>query len=80
MASGGQGDVLSGILGGLLAQGIPPEKALPFGVYVHGLAADRLVQRDGPRPVVAGDIIEELSQTLGDIGAAAELDKAREVV
>jgi NAD(P)H-hydrate epimerase len=80
MASGGQGDVLSGILGGLLAQGIPPEKALPFGVYVHGLAADRLVQRDGPRPVVAGDIIEELSQTLGDIGAAAERDNAREVV
>ncbi len=50
MASGGQGDVLSGILGGLLAQGIPPEEALPFGVYIHGLAADRLVEKIGPRP------------------------------
>jgi ADP-dependent NAD(P)H-hydrate dehydratase / NAD(P)H-hydrate epimerase len=60
MASGGQGDVLSGILGGLLVQGLPAEEALPFGVFVHGLAADRIVSRVGPAPVIATDIIREL--------------------
>jgi NAD(P)H-hydrate epimerase len=64
MASGGQGDVLSGILGGLLVQGIPPEEALPFGVYLHGLAADNIVRRVGPGPVIATDVIEELPRTL----------------
>jgi NAD(P)H-hydrate epimerase len=64
MASGGQGDALSGILGGLLVQGIPPEEALPFGVYLHGLAADRIVERSGPRPVVATDVIAEIPSVL----------------
>ncbi len=64
MASGGQGDVLSGILGGLLVQGIPPEEALPFGVYLHGLAADNIVERTGPRPVTATDVIDELPRAL----------------
>ncbi|MFH1113267.1 MAG: NAD(P)H-hydrate dehydratase [Pseudomonadota bacterium] len=64
MASGGQGDVLSGILGGLLAQGIQPEEAIPFGVYLHGLAADRIVERDGPRPVAASDVIAEIPSVL----------------
>jgi NAD(P)H-hydrate epimerase len=64
MASGGQGDALSGILGGLLVQGIPPEEALPFGVYLHGLAADNIVERVGPSPVIATDVIEELPRTL----------------
>jgi ADP-dependent NAD(P)H-hydrate dehydratase / NAD(P)H-hydrate epimerase len=65
MASGGQGDVLSGILGGLLAQGIPPEEALPFGVYIHGLAADRLVKKIGPAPCTATDVLEEVRILLG---------------
>jgi NAD(P)H-hydrate epimerase len=64
MASGGQGDVLSGILGSLLVQGIPPEEALPFGVYLHGLAADNIVERVGPGPVIATDVIEELPRAL----------------
>ncbi len=67
MASGGQGDVLSGILGGLLAQGISPEEALPLGVYLHGFAADRIVERLGPAPVQATDVIEELPQTLASL-------------
>ncbi len=64
MASGGQGDVLSGVLGGLLVQGIPPEEALPFGVYLHGLAADNIVKRMGPEPITATDVIDELPGTL----------------
>jgi NAD(P)H-hydrate epimerase len=65
MASGGQGDALSGMLGGLLAQGIRADEALPFGVYLHGLAADRIVERLGPAPVLATDLINELPALLG---------------
>ncbi len=65
MASGGQGDVLSGILGGLLAQGIPAEEAVPFGVYLHGLAADNVLERGAPAPVLASDVIEEIPRALG---------------
>lgn len=68
MASGGQGDALSGILGGLLAQGIPAEQALPLGVYLHGLAADTIVERAGARPVLATDVIAELPVLLSALG------------
>ena len=44
MAAGGMGDVLSGLLGGLLAQGLAPAAAARLGVYLHGLAADRLAE------------------------------------
>lgn len=64
MASGGQGDALSGILGGLLVQGISHETALPFGVYLHGLAADAIVEQTGAAPVLATDIIEMLPMLL----------------
>jgi ADP-dependent NAD(P)H-hydrate dehydratase / NAD(P)H-hydrate epimerase len=70
MASGGQGDVLSGILGGLLVQGIPLEEALPFGVYLHGDAADRVAERR-PAPVLATDVIQELPYALS-AGAGEE--------
>ncbi|WP_034849313.1 NAD(P)H-hydrate dehydratase [Clostridium hydrogeniformans] len=45
MASGGMGDVLTGIICGLLAQGIPPLDATLIGAYVHGYAAD-LLEKD----------------------------------
>lgn len=44
MAAGGMGDVLSGLVGGLLAQGYSPAAASRLGVYLHGLTADRLAQ------------------------------------
>ena len=68
MASGGQGDVLSGILGGLLAQGISPHEALPYGVFLHGLAADTIVEQTGPAPVLATDIIEMIPMLIGGGG------------
>jgi len=64
MASGGQGDVLSGILGSLLVQGVSPEEAIPFGVYLHGLAADMVVEERGPAPVRAMDVVAELPHAL----------------
>ncbi|MHB8789184.1 MAG: NAD(P)H-hydrate dehydratase [Desulfobulbaceae bacterium] len=45
MAAGGMGDVLAGLLGALLAQGLAPAAAARLGVYLHGLAADRLAEQ-----------------------------------
>jgi len=67
MASGGQGDVLSGILGGLLAQNMAPEYALPFGVYLHGLTVDEVIAKRGPGPVPAGTVLEGLPLTLAGL-------------
>jgi hydroxyethylthiazole kinase-like uncharacterized protein yjeF len=57
MASGGMGDVLAGILGGLLAQGLPPAEAALLGVWVHGAVADRLAAEAGEIGLVASDLI-----------------------
>jgi NAD(P)H-hydrate epimerase len=65
MASGGQGDVLSGMLGSLLAQGLEFEDAIPFGVYVHGLIADTIIEERGPGPVTATDALKVLPKILG---------------
>jgi ADP-dependent NAD(P)H-hydrate dehydratase / NAD(P)H-hydrate epimerase len=55
MASGGMGDVLSGIIGGLLAQGLNLQQAAMLGVCVHGLAAD-LAAAEDERGLLAGDL------------------------
>ena len=60
LASGGTGDVLAGIIGALLAQGLAPEHALQLGVCVHGAAADALVARGiGPVGLTASELIPE---------------------
>lgn len=60
MATGGSGDVLTGILTGLLAQGIPPTEAAIFGVYQHGAAGDRAAQKCTQPALIASDIINEM--------------------
>jgi len=60
MATAGSGDVLTGIILGLLAQGIQPENAALAGVYLHGLAGDLAVQKKSQYSLIAGDIIEFL--------------------
>jgi ADP-dependent NAD(P)H-hydrate dehydratase / NAD(P)H-hydrate epimerase len=63
LASAGMGDVLTGFIAALLAQGASPEQALLAGVHLHGLAADMLIGRDvGPRGLTAGELIVELRQ------------------
>lgn len=61
MATGGSGDVLTGILTGLLAQGYPPEAAALLGVYGHGLAGDRAAKVLGQAGLVAGDLVTHLT-------------------
>jgi NAD(P)H-hydrate epimerase len=59
MASGGMGDVLSGVLGGLLAQGLSPADAARLGVCLHACAADHAAM-DGARGMVATDLMPYL--------------------
>jgi len=60
MASGGTGDVLTGLIGSLLAQGLPAMSAATLGVYLHGLAAERLQPKFGDAGLLASDLIYEL--------------------
>jgi len=64
MATPGMGDVLSGIIGGLLGQGMSPTDALKLGIFVHGFAADLLAERVGPVGYLAGDLANELPAAL----------------
>jgi NAD(P)H-hydrate epimerase len=64
MASGGTGDVLTGIIGGFLAQGLSPLDSTLFGVYLHGLAGDRAAARLGQPALIATDLIDELPALL----------------
>lgn len=58
LASGGSGDVLSGFVGALLAQGWPADAALSAAVHLHGAAADALAAAgDGPIGIAAGELI-----------------------
>jgi NAD(P)H-hydrate epimerase len=62
MASGGMGDVLTGVIAGLLAQGMSLKDAAQQGVYLHGLAADNAVGQYGERGLLASDLMPYLSQ------------------
>lgn len=62
MASGGMGDVLSGILGSLVAQGLPVAEAAQLGALVHAQAADLAVDEFGERGLLATDIIPFLRE------------------
>ncbi len=60
MATGGSGDVLTGLIGALLAQGYEAPEAALLGVYLHGRAGDRAAERYGTVGLAAGDLVEEL--------------------
>ncbi len=74
LATGGTGDVLTGLIGALLAQGMPPLKAGALGAYFHGRAGDRAAARRGQVGMIAGDLLEDLPAVL--LGAS-RADSAR---
>ena len=64
MATGGSGDVLSGIILSLLGQGLPPLQAAAVGAWLHGAAGDRAAEKLGEYGMLPGDLVEELPQLL----------------
>jgi len=62
MATAGSGDVLTGIITALLAQSYSPEHAALLGVYLHGLAGDLAIKKEGEEALLAGDIIHSLGK------------------
>lgn len=64
MATGGMGDVLSGVIGALLAQGLPAAQAAALAVCVHGDAADLCVDEVGERGVLASDLVPYIRHLL----------------
>ncbi len=64
MASGGMGDVLTGIIAGFLAQGLPPADAALAGVYIHGLCGDMLAETRGAFGFTATNIIQSIPETI----------------
>jgi hydroxyethylthiazole kinase-like uncharacterized protein yjeF len=71
MAKGGSGDVLTGIVGALLARAIEPAAALRAGCYVHGLAADVAVRERGEYGLLASDVVESLPAALRALAEGA---------
>jgi NAD(P)H-hydrate epimerase len=72
MATPGMGDVLSGMIGALMGQGMAAAEATVFGAYVHGLAADRLAARIGRVGYLAGDLTNDLPAALTEVANAAD--------
>jgi len=64
MASGGVGDVLTGMIASFLGQGLPAFDAARFGVYVHGLAGDLAAKEKGQLGMVASNIIEKIPEAI----------------
>lgn len=60
MAKAGSGDVLAGTIAGLLALGEEPFEAAALGVYLHGVAGDRIRARKGPHGLFAGELAKEI--------------------
>ncbi len=66
LASGGTGDVLTGLIGGYLAQRLDPWDAARLGVYLHGLAADYLVKEARVQGLIAGDLVNVFPEMLAE--------------
>ena len=64
MATAGSGDVLAGMIAGIVAQGAEPEHAARTGVYLHGMAGDVAAGRLGTRAMLAGDILDAIPVVL----------------
>jgi len=70
LATAGVGDVLAGIIGAYLAQGLEPFEAASLGVYAHAAVGEMLRVEMGKSGLLAGDLATHLPRTIKDIGAA----------
>ena len=69
LATAGSGDVLAGMIGGYLAQGMEPFQAACLGVYLHGAAGESLREELGDAGLLAGEIAARLPRVVKDIAA-----------
>ena len=69
LASGGTGDVLTGVIGGLLSQGLTPEDAACCGVYIHGDAGETVRREVGETGALAGDLLDRIPRSIAMIKA-----------
>jgi len=67
MASGGMGDVLTGIIAGLIVQDFPPESASHAGVFLHGAAADALAETVGPFGFLATEVMSAVPEQISKL-------------
>ena len=74
MATAGSGDVLSGIIAGLLAQGYNPLIATKLGVYIHGMTANITAQEINPRSFIATDIIDNIGKVYDSMNIVKNTD------
>jgi len=74
LAKAGSGDVLSGLIGGFLAQGLSGTKAAALGCYIHGRAADLYVRDRGhPATLLVSELFEEIPKVFSELSAARGL-------
>ncbi|QLG46642.1 NAD(P)H-hydrate dehydratase [Costertonia aggregata] len=78
MATAGSGDVLTGIITGLIAQGYIPLHAAMFGVYLHGRAGDMAIEKTGYQSLTATRIIEAIGKAYIDLFAVPEQPQVQE--
>jgi len=64
MATGGTGDVLTGVIGALLARGMDAWDAARLGVFLHGAAGDRAAETSGQESLIASDVTDALPATI----------------
>ncbi|HDK16452.1 MAG TPA: NAD(P)H-hydrate dehydratase [Nitrospirae bacterium] len=68
MATAGTGDVLTGMLSALLAQGLTPEDGSVLGVYMHGMIGDIVAEEKGKHSLIASDIIRAIPRVFRSVG------------
>ena len=75
MATGGSGDVLTGIIAAFIAQGMEPYSAACMAVYVHGLAGDAAAKSLGAYSMMAGDLAESIEKVLINLDIRSDLNE-----
>lgn len=78
LATGGSGDVLTGIITGLISQGYTALNASVFGVYLHGKSADIAIEDYGYQSLIASHVIEYLGEAYRDLFKKPEKPQAQE--
>ena len=67
LATGGTGDVLTGMLVGLIAQGVKPDNAAVIGAYIHGLTGDMVAREKGEYSLIATDLMDKLPYIIKEL-------------